>query len=317
MTRIGILASGSGSNAEKIMDYFSESSVACVALLASDNPDAFALTRASQRGVPTAVFTRAEFADGSAPLAALYTAGVDYIVLAGFLRLIPFSVIKEYAGRIVNIHPALLPAYGGKGMYGSRVHEAVIAAGERESGITIHRVDEHYDEGAIIAQFSCPVFADDTPDTLAARIHELEHRHFSETIENDIKKLQNETMSREKEKKLRLILRQVADVQLQAKNILNGNKHRATIESFARFCTELNAYIRINDEREDVIKVMNEMPEIQYTLWPNSMWAYFVTPFWIIESRKSVVSSQIKRVLEKYEILESRLRGMNSDMFKS
>jgi phosphoribosylglycinamide formyltransferase-1 len=192
MTRIAILASGSGSNAEKIMDYFSESSVARVALLMSDNPGAFALVRASNRGVPTAVFTRAEFAEGVAPLSELRRAGVDYIVLAGFLRLIHTYIIKEYAGRIVNIHPALLPAYGGKGMYGSRVHEAVIAAGETESGITIHRVNEHYDEGATIAQFRCPVLPDDTPDTLAARIHELEHAHFSETIEQDINEMKSE-----------------------------------------------------------------------------------------------------------------------------
>ena len=186
MTKIGILASGSGTNAEKIMEHFSASPVARVVLLASDNPEAFALERAHRFGVPTAVFSRAEFADGDAPLAALRAAGVDYLVLAGFLRLVPTNIIKEYAGRIVNIHPALLPAYGGKGMYGSRVHEAVIAAGERESGITIHRVNEHYDEGAVIAQFRCPVMPDDTPETLAARIHTLEHRHFPETIERDI-----------------------------------------------------------------------------------------------------------------------------------
>jgi phosphoribosylglycinamide formyltransferase-1 len=136
--------------------------------------------------VPTAVFSRAEFAAGEAPLAALRAAGVDYLVLAGFLRLVPSNIIKEYEGRIVNIHPALLPLYGGRGMYGARVHEAVIAAGERESGITIHRVNEHYDDGAVIAQFRCEVTPEDTPESLASKIHELEHRHFPETIEKDI-----------------------------------------------------------------------------------------------------------------------------------
>lgn len=190
MIKIGILASGSGTNAEKIMDYFACSPLARVALLMSDNPDAYALTRAVQRGVPTAVFTRAEFADGSKPLAALRDAGVGYVVLAGFLRLIPSNIILEYPGRIVNIHPALLPKYGGRGMYGDRVHRAVIEAGEKESGITIHNVNEHYDEGAAIAQYRVEVSPDDTPETLAQKIHILEHRHFPEVIEREIVKLQ-------------------------------------------------------------------------------------------------------------------------------
>ncbi len=187
--RIAILASGSGTNAEKIMEHFADSPLARVVLLASDNPEAGALERARRHGVPTVLFSRAEFADGTAPLAALRAARVDYLVLAGFLRLVPLNIIEAYSDRIVNIHPALLPSYGGRGMYGDRVHEAVIAAGETESGITIHRVNARYDEGATIAQFRCPVHPGDTPDTLATRIHALEHRHFPETIENDIKKL--------------------------------------------------------------------------------------------------------------------------------
>lgn len=186
MISIGILASGSGSNAEKIVEHFEGSPLARVVLIASDNPEAGVLERARRHGVPTAVFSRAEFAAGDAPLAALREAGVDYLVLAGFLRLVPLNIIEEFAGRIVNIHPALLPAYGGRGMYGARVHEAVIAAGERESGITIHRVNGRYDDGAIIAQFRCPVSAGDTPETLAARIHALEHCHFPEVIETEI-----------------------------------------------------------------------------------------------------------------------------------
>jgi phosphoribosylglycinamide formyltransferase-1 len=188
MTRIAILASGAGSNAEKIMEHFAESTLARVVLVASDNPEAGVLERAARRGVPTAVFSRAEFAEGDVPLAALRDAGVDYLVLAGFLRLVPPDIIAAFPGRIVNIHPALLPAYGGRGMYGARVHQAVIAAGERESGITIHRVDEHYDEGAVIAQFRCDVTPDDTPDSLAQKIHTLEHRYFPIIIEEEIKK---------------------------------------------------------------------------------------------------------------------------------
>jgi phosphoribosylglycinamide formyltransferase-1 len=191
MTKIAILASGSGTNAERIINYFSDSLLARVVLLMSDNPAAFALVRAERLGVPTAVFSRAEFAEGNAPLDALLAAGADYIVLAGFLRLIPANIITAYSGRIVNIHPALLPKYGGRGMYGARVHEAVIAAGERESGITIHRVNEKYDDGAIIAQYTVEVSPTDTPDTLATKIHTLEHRYFPEIIEQDISKIQN------------------------------------------------------------------------------------------------------------------------------
>jgi phosphoribosylglycinamide formyltransferase-1 len=193
MIKIAILASGSGSNTERIMEHFSEGTpagqLARVVLVASDNPQAFVLERAARHGVPTAVFSRAEFADGAAPLRALREAGVDYLVLAGFLRLVPPAIVAAWPGRIVNIHPALLPAYGGRGMYGARVHEAVIAAGERESGITIHRVNERYDDGAIIAQFRCPVEPGDTPDSLAARIHALEHAHFPLIIEEQIKLL--------------------------------------------------------------------------------------------------------------------------------
>jgi phosphoribosylglycinamide formyltransferase-1 len=188
MTKIAILASGSGTNAERIINYFSTSSLARVVLLMSDNPAAFALTRAQRLGVPTAVFSRAEFAEGTAPLNALLAAEVDYVVLAGFLRLIPAGIIAAYSGRIVNIHPALLPKYGGRGMYGGRVHEAVIAAGEPISGITIHRVNERYDEGAIIAQYTVEVSPNDTPDTLATKIHALEHRYFPEVIEQEISK---------------------------------------------------------------------------------------------------------------------------------
>jgi phosphoribosylglycinamide formyltransferase-1 len=189
MIRIAIFASGSGTNAEAIINYFSDSSLARVILLMSDNQDAFALKRAERLGVETAVFSREEFAQGDKPLDTLLAAGVDYIVLAGFLRLVPENIIRAFGGRIINIHPALLPKYGGRGMYGERVHQAVIAAGEPLSGITIHRVNEHYDQGAIIAQYTVEVSPDDTPETLATKIHALEHRYFPEVIEQEIKKI--------------------------------------------------------------------------------------------------------------------------------
>lgn len=176
------------------MERFSEGGpgekIARVAVLVSDNPEAFALERAARRGVPTAVFTRAEFSDGRAPLECLRGNGVDYVVLAGFLRLIPFNIVEAFGGRMINIHPALLPLHGGRGMYGARVHEAVIAAGERESGITIHHVNPRYDDGAVIARFRCEVGPEDTPETLAAKVHALEHAHFPEVIEQEILKMQ-------------------------------------------------------------------------------------------------------------------------------
>jgi phosphoribosylglycinamide formyltransferase-1 len=175
------------------MEHFEGSPLARVVLVASDNPSAGVLERAARRGVPTAVFSRAEFAEGSAPLAALRAAGVDYLVLAGFLRLVPLNIIEALPGRIVNIHPALLPKYGGKGMYGKNVHEAVVRdrkliSGKNNvySGITIHKVNAHYDEGAVVKKYRVRVLKSDTPDTLAAKIHALEHRHFPAVIETDI-----------------------------------------------------------------------------------------------------------------------------------
>ncbi len=187
MKNIAILASGNGSNAERIMEHFSTDGpggdVARVVVLMSDNPAAFALERAARRGVPAEILTRAEFADGRAALEILQRHEVDFVVLAGFLRLVPLNVTEAFRGRMVNIHPSLLPAHGGRGMYGARVHEAVIAACECESGITVHHVNPRFDDGAMIAQFRCEVKPDDTPESLAARVHELEHKHFPEVIE--------------------------------------------------------------------------------------------------------------------------------------
>lgn len=190
MTNIAIFASGSGTNAEAIMDHFSDSSCGRVALLLSNRADAYALKRAERFGVPAAVFSREEFCDPDGKVAALLREHqIDFIVLAGFLWLVPHYLTDIYAGRIVNIHPALLPKFGGRGMYGDNVHRAVIDSGEAESGITIHLVNEKYDSGDILFQASVPVATDDTPDSLAAKIHVLEHRHFPLIIERTIQNL--------------------------------------------------------------------------------------------------------------------------------
>ncbi|MEZ4757616.1 MAG: phosphoribosylglycinamide formyltransferase [Flavobacteriales bacterium] len=188
MKRIAILASGSGSNAQRLIEHFTGSPVAEVVLVGCDQPAAGVLQRAWDLGVPSYLFTGGELR-GGAVQRELLDQHIDLVVLAGFLRLIPADMVRAFPERIVNIHPALLPKYGGKGMYGSHVHRAVIAAGEQQSGITIHRVNEHYDEGAILFQASCPVLPDDTPDTLAARIHALEHAHYPAIVDELVRSL--------------------------------------------------------------------------------------------------------------------------------
>ena len=183
MKNIAIFASGSGSNAENIICHFAEKPDFCVKRIYCNVPDAFVLERAQKYDVPTMVFDRQAFRDPKKVLRQLEEDNTDFIVLAGFLWLMPDFIIAAYPNRIVNIHPALLPAYGGKGMYGHHVHEAVIAAKEQESGITIHYVSEGVDTGAAIAQFRCPVTPSDTPDTLAAKIHALEQAHLPEIIQ--------------------------------------------------------------------------------------------------------------------------------------
>ncbi len=180
---IAIFASGSGTNAENIIRYFQGSPTARVVLLLSNNPEAGALDRARNLGVDTCVFTREEMLSSAVIEEQLGAHEVDIIILAGFLWLLPARIAEAYPGRVLNIHPALLPAYGGKGMYGMRVHSAVIAAGEKMSGITIHKVDECYDRGDIIAQFTVEIADDDTPESLAEKIHRLEYRHFPAVIE--------------------------------------------------------------------------------------------------------------------------------------
>lgn len=181
MKRLAILASGSGSNAEKIMEYFQNSEKAEIALVASNRADALVLERAKKFEVPTFTFNRKEMEAGDL-LVKLQAEKIDWVILAGFLLKIPEDLIRAFPDHMVNIHPALLPKYGGKGMYGSHVHQAVKAAGDTETGITIHLVNEHYDEGKIIFQAATSVSTADTSETIATKVHELEHRYFPEVI---------------------------------------------------------------------------------------------------------------------------------------
>lgn len=183
MKKIAIFASGNGTNAERITQYFKGHSGIRVEIILSNRGDAFVLERAKRLGVETRVFNRKELADPQAIARELKDRNIDLVVLAGFLWLIPKSFIEVFRGRIINIHPALLPEYGGKNMYGSRVHEAVIAAGEKQSGITIHAVDEIYDHGNIIFQARCDIGKGDTAEKLAEKIHQLEYDHFPVVIE--------------------------------------------------------------------------------------------------------------------------------------
>jgi phosphoribosylglycinamide formyltransferase 1 len=182
MLRLAILASGSGTNAQRLMEHFRGHASAEVVLVGCDRPGAGVVQRAWDAGVPAYLFNGKALKDGSL-LRELKGLHIDLVVLAGFLRLVPAELVRAYPRRILNIHPALLPKYGGQGMFGDHVHRAVIAAGEVESGITIHYVDEHYDEGETIFQARCPVLPEDTSDTLAARIHALEHAHYPRVVE--------------------------------------------------------------------------------------------------------------------------------------
>lgn len=182
-THIAIFASGAGSNAQKIIDHFRNHSSVKISLIVCNKPGAGVLQIATNENIPYLVIEKEQFFRGNAYIDELKSFHIDFIILAGFLWKIPSALIKAYPVKIVNIHPALLPAYGGKGMYGAKVHEAVIAAGEEESGITIHYVDEIYDHGKIIFQAKCDVTPTDTADSLAQKIHSLEHRHFPVVIE--------------------------------------------------------------------------------------------------------------------------------------
>ncbi|NQV01977.1 MAG: phosphoribosylglycinamide formyltransferase [Bacteroidia bacterium] len=186
MQRIAIFASGNGTNAQRVMEHFQDHPKIRVTLLLSNNPDAFVLERARTMHVPSMVFTRHDLYHSNHLLDILSVQCIDFLVLAGFLWLIPHYLLQAYPSRIINIHPALLPKYGGKGMYGMRVHESVIQSGERESGISIHYVNEQYDEGQIIFQTKCPIEPGDTPISLAKKVHELEYTYYPEIIEKVI-----------------------------------------------------------------------------------------------------------------------------------
>ena len=179
---LAIFVSGSGTNCENIIRYFSGSDSVSVALVVSNRPDAYALVRAEKLGVPTAVVQKAQLNDPEVMLPLMRRYDIGFIVLAGFLPLVPDFLIDAFPRRIVNIHPALLPKYGGKGMWGHHVHEAVKAAGETETGITIHYVTPVCDSGEIIAQFRTALSPEDTPETIADKVHALEMRHFPEVL---------------------------------------------------------------------------------------------------------------------------------------
>lgn len=192
MKNLAIFASGNGSNAQNISEHFNSKNTARVKIIICNKPDAYVLERAAALGVSSVVIPREQLtAENPVELLALLKEqGIDYIILAGYLLKIPVSLVEAYPGRIINIHPALLPKFGGKGMYGRHVHQAVIDSAETESGITIHLVDSNYDSGSTLFQATCPVLPDDTPDSLAQRIHALEKEHFARIIEEYIKKIE-------------------------------------------------------------------------------------------------------------------------------
>ncbi len=184
--KIAIFASGSGTNAENLIHYFKDHVSIEVALLVSNNPNAYALKRAERQQVPSVIMDQSYRTSEERVMKLLEQFEINIIVLAGYMLLVPDWLTRRFENKIVNIHPALLPRFGGKGMYGHHVHNAVIQSGEKRSGITIHYVNEQYDQGDIIFQADCPVFPDDTPQSLAERIHELEYKHFPVVVEKII-----------------------------------------------------------------------------------------------------------------------------------
>jgi len=189
MRNIAIFASGSGTNAENLIKYFSNNNTAKVGLVLSNKRQALVLKRAEMLNIRTVFFERKEFYVTGKVLRYLALYKIDFIILAGFLWLVPESILEQYPGRIINIHPALLPAYGGKGMYGDSVHKAVIESRDKESGITIHYVNKFYDKGDIIFQSKCKVEPSDTPATLAEKIHVLEYENYPKVVEELVLKL--------------------------------------------------------------------------------------------------------------------------------
>jgi phosphoribosylglycinamide formyltransferase-1 len=188
MQQIAIFASGAGSNARKIIEHFKGHKDIIVSLVVCNKPGAGVIDIARQAGIPLLLVEKERFFRGDGYVGELKERDINFIVLAGFLWKIPSTLLRTFPGKIINIHPALLPKYGGKGMYGAIVHEAVIANKENESGITIHYVDEQYDHGDIIFQSRCPIEENDTPGTLAQKIHRLEHEHYPRVVEEVLMK---------------------------------------------------------------------------------------------------------------------------------
>ena len=189
--RIAIFASGSGSNAQKIMEHFKRNSEAEVVLILTNNPQAYVLQRADNFEVPSHIFTRREFYETDEVIRLLKNLQVDLIVLAGFLWLVPVALLKSFPNRIINLHPALLPKYGGAGMYGDHVHKAILANKEEESGITIHFVNEQFDEGEIIHQSKFKIDKDDNLEMVKFKGQQLEHHHFPRVVEGLLKKMKS------------------------------------------------------------------------------------------------------------------------------
>jgi len=187
--RIAVFASGSGSNAENISRFFNQHPTIKVSLFLTNKPDAPVIDRAEKLGIPCYIFNREQFYNTETVIEELRKYSIDFVVLAGFLWLIPSNLLRSFPKRIINIHPALLPKYGGKGMYGAKVHETVIANKEKESGITIHFVNEEYDAGDIIFQAKCEIDTNDTPESVAGKVHELEYKHFPEIIEKVVESI--------------------------------------------------------------------------------------------------------------------------------
>ena len=187
MKNIAIFASGSGTNAENIIRYFSSSMYARVAVVISNKSDAGVHSRAAASGIPSFTFSNANFKEATPILNKLADYNIDFIALAGFMSIVPLAIVNIYWSRIINIHPALLPKYGGKGMYGNYVHEAIVAAKETKTGITIHYVNEQYDEGTIIFQTECAVLPTDTAEDVATKVHDLEYKHYPYIIETLLK----------------------------------------------------------------------------------------------------------------------------------
>jgi phosphoribosylglycinamide formyltransferase-1 len=186
MVKLAILASGNGTNAQRISEYFSGNEHVSVECIIYNKRNAYVAERAKKLGIPAQYFSKPDFYENGRVLSFLKERDIDWVILAGFLWLVPEEILNAFPNRIINIHPALLPNYGGKGMYGHHVHEAVIAHKEKESGITIHIVDKHYDKGHTLFQAKCELTDEDTPDTLANKIHLLEQQYFPEVIEKTV-----------------------------------------------------------------------------------------------------------------------------------